>query len=98
MSALPDYDVIVWINYNEFGKKLEKDLLLVVDIEPYDRNEYDGILDMHWGFETWEDALKFSNIVNKYVNNPNVIYLKTSNIKNPDVSMVYKDERYKKSN
>ena len=44
MSVLPDYDVIIWLYYNEIGKNLEKDILSIVDIEPYDRNEYDGFL------------------------------------------------------
>jgi hypothetical protein len=93
MSNLPDYDVIIWINYNKFGEKLEKDILSSVEIEPYDRNEYDDFLDMHWGFENWYDALKFADNLLKFHKNPNVIFMKASNSKNPDASIVYKDEK-----
>jgi hypothetical protein len=93
MSILPDYDVIIWINHNKFGEKLEKDILSSVDIEPYDRNEYDDFLDMHWGFENWYDALKFADNLLKFHKNPNVIFMKASNSKNPDASIVYKDEK-----
>ncbi len=98
MATLPDYDVIVWLYYNKFGEKLEKDILSSVDIEPYDRNEYDGVLDMHWSFETWDDAIRFSKYLQKFVKNPNVIFMKASNTKNSDDSIVYKDERYRKQN
>jgi len=93
MSLLPDYDVIVWLNCNKFGEKLEKDILSSVEIEPYDKSEYDGVLDMHWGFETWDDAIRFSKYLQKFVKNPNLIFMKASDIKNSDVSIVYKDKR-----
>ena len=92
MSKLPDYDFIIWINYNEFGKKVEKDILSIVVFEPYDRNEYAGVLDMHWGFESWDDAVSFSEALKKFVENPNVIFMKASNVKYPDISIIYKDE------
>ena len=65
MSKLPDYDVIIWLNYNPFGKKIEKDILSSVENEPYDRTEYDGVLDMHWSFDTWDEAKIFSNKLKK---------------------------------
>ena len=98
MSILPDYDVIVWLYYNKFGEKLEKDILSSVDIEPYERNEHDGVSDLHWGFGTWDDAVSFSKKLEKFAKNPNVIFLKASNLKNPKASIVYKDERYKNHN
>ena len=96
MSNLPNYDVIIWINYNPFGKKLEEDILSSIDIEPYERSEYDGVLDMHWGFKSLDDAMSFSFKLKDFLNNPNLILLKASDINNPNASIVYKDERYKK--
>ncbi|MBW2251560.1 MAG: hypothetical protein JRF60_13245 [Deltaproteobacteria bacterium] len=98
MSILPDYDVIVWLHYNKFGEKIEKDILSSVGIEPYERYEHDGVLDMHWGFKTWDDAKSFSKKMEQFAKNPNVIFLKASNIKNSSTSIVYKDERYKNHN
>jgi hypothetical protein len=48
---------------------------------------------MHWGFENWYDALKFADNLLKFHKNPNVIFMKASNSKNPDASIVYKDEK-----
>ena len=43
MYKLPDYDVIVWLYTNEFGKKLESEILSSVDIMPYESFESDGV-------------------------------------------------------
>jgi hypothetical protein len=95
MYKLPDYDVIVWLYSNEFGKKLEDEILSSVDIIPYESFESDGVLDMHWGFDDWEGAVHFSKQMKKFVDDPNLILLKASNLKNMDASIVYKDERMK---
>ena len=93
MFKLPDYDVIVWLYFNKFGEKLEEEILSCVDIMPYERFEADGVLDMHWGFESWDEAVLFSEKLKRFIDNPNLILLKASNMKELDSSIVYKDER-----
>ena len=95
MSKLPDCDVIVWLYTNEFGKKLEEEILSNIDIIPYESFESDGVLDMHWGFDDWEEAVHFSKKLKRFINNPSLILLKASNLKNVGVSIIYKDERTK---
>ena len=95
MFKLPDYDVIVWLHTNEFGKKLAEEILSSIDIIPYESFESDGVLDMHWGFDDWEEAVHFSTRLKRFINNPSLILLKTSNLKNIDASIIYKDERTK---
>jgi hypothetical protein len=95
MSKLPDCDVIVWLYTNEFGKKLEEEILSNIDIIPYESFESDGVLDMHWGFDDWEEAVQFSKKLKNFINNPSLILLKASNLKNVGVSIIYKDERTK---
>jgi hypothetical protein len=95
MSKLPDYEVIVWLYTNEFGKKLEEEILSNIDIIPYESFESDGVLDMHWGFDDWEEAVHFSKKLKRFINNPSLILLKASNLKNVGVSIIYKDERTK---
>ena len=95
MFKLPDYDVIVWLYFNEFGKKLTDEILSSVEIMPYESFESGGVLGMHWGFDDWEKAVRFSKKLKKFINNPNLIFLKASNLKNIDTSIVYKDERMK---
>ena len=95
MHKLPDYDVIVWLYFNDFGRKLEEEILSSVDIIPYESFESDGILDMHWGFDDWKEAVHFSKKLKMFIENPNLILLKASNLKNIEASIIYKDERTK---
>jgi hypothetical protein len=95
MFKLPDYDVIVWLYSNKFGEKLEEKILSSIDIMPYESFEHNGVLDMHWGFDTWDEAVHFSLKLKRFINNPNLFFLKASNRKNIDASIVYKDERPK---
>ena len=97
MNKLPDYDVIAWLYSNEFGKILEEEILSSINIMPYESFESDGVLDMHWGFDDWEEALHFSKKLKNFINNPNLILLKASNLNNIDDSIIYKDERMKNS-
>jgi hypothetical protein len=95
MDKLPDYDVIVWLYFNEFGKKLADEILSSVEILPYESFESQGVLDMHWGFDDWKEAVHFSKKLKRFIENPNLILLKASNLKNIETSIIYKDERMK---
>ena len=97
MLKLPDYDVIVWLYASKFGEKLEAEILSSIDMTPYESFESGGVLDIYWGFETWDDAVNFSEKLKKFIDNPNLIFLKASNLKNNETSIVYKDERTKNS-
>ncbi|MFC1820564.1 hypothetical protein ACFLZG_05725 [Thermodesulfobacteriota bacterium] len=43
MFELPDYEIIIWIVGNEFGKKLENDILSTIDIKSYESVNYEGV-------------------------------------------------------
>lgn len=87
-----DYEVIIHIEYNSFGRKLEDQILS--DTTSYyleESTEYEGRKDFHWAFKTWEEALAAGNILRKYCQNPNLLLVKvkTNNQANQK-SVVYK--------
>jgi len=74
---LPDYEVVLHIQYNSFGKKLEEQILS--DTESYELDEsteYEGRKDFHWAFKTWGEALAAGNVLRKYCHNPSLLLLK----------------------
>jgi len=94
MFELPDYEVIVWIVGNKFGKKLEKDILSNIEIIPYESMEYEGVLAIHFDFNTWDKTVNSADKIRKgFIANPNLIFLKAKNRNKEDASIVYKDER-----
>ena len=92
-DVLPDYDVILWIWQSKFSEKLEQEIMTTAGIEPYEQAEMEGVLDLHWGFDNWDDAVRFAERLEKYKDNKNIIYLKASNLKDSSASIVYKENR-----
>ena len=93
MFKLPDYEIILWILCNKFGKKLEKEILSSIDKMPYESMEYQGVLAIHWDFNTWDETVNSTKRVERFIDNPNLIYLKASNRNDENASVVNKDER-----
>jgi hypothetical protein len=93
MFELPDYEIIVWIVGNDFGKKLEKDILLNIGIMPYESIDYEGVLAIHFDFNTWDKTVNSADKIKGFIDNPNLIFLKAKNRNNEDASIIYKDER-----
>jgi len=55
---LPDYEIILWINHNDFGKELEKEILPITrDLEIYDDVEKEGIKSYSWIIPSWVEAM-----------------------------------------
>lgn len=74
---LPDYEVIIHLQYNSFGKRLEGEILLdTANYELDESTEHQGIKDFHWTFKSWNEAVAAGEILKKYCNNPNLILLK----------------------
>lgn len=89
---LPDYEVVIHIQYNSFGKKLEEQILSETQLYELDEStEYEGRKDFHWSFKTWEEALAAGNVLRKYCQNPNLLLLKVKTSKQTDEKpVVYK--------
>jgi len=74
---LPDFEIIVWINYNDFGKKLEKEILPITkDLEVYDNVEKEGKKFYHWIVPSWIQTMVLGGQLKELAENPNLIFLK----------------------
>ena len=74
---LPDFEIIVWIDYNDFGKKLEKEILPITkDLEVYDDIEREGKRVYHWIVSSWLETLALGGKLKRFEENPNLIFLK----------------------
>jgi len=95
---LPDYEVIILLHYNEFGKKLEKDIFSESSSFKLNEScEYQEEKDLHWEFQTWDEAVQAGEFLNKFCSNPNLLLLKVKANYNEEIQpIVYKDLRSKK--
>lgn len=95
----PDFEVLIHIQYNDFGKMLENKILLETSSYDLDEStEYQGVKDYHWSFKTWEEAVSAANSLKKYCDNPNVILLKAKANYNTDIEPVVFKNTITKSN
>jgi hypothetical protein len=97
---LPDYEIILWINYNDFGKKLEKEILPITqELRVYDDVEKEDKRVYHWIVPSWVETMVLGGKLKKFTENPNMIFLKLKANYDPDIKDVtLKDLRkYKKS-
>ncbi|MFH2058339.1 MAG: hypothetical protein ABIJ59_05510 [Pseudomonadota bacterium] len=96
---LPDFELIVWIKYNDFGKKIEKEMLPILkDLKVYEEIEREGIKSCHWIVPSWLEALVLGGKLKELIGNPNLILLKLKANNDPNIQDVtLKDIReYKK--
>ncbi len=86
---LPDFEIIVWIDYNAFGKKLEKEILSVTEaLEIYEEIEMEGKIVYHWIVPSWVEAMVFGGRLKSFTDNPNLIFLKLKANNDPDIQDV----------
>jgi len=93
--SLPDFELIVWINYNDFGKKLEKEILPITkDLRIYEETEYAGVKSYHWIVSSWIETLVIGGKLKDFIGNPNLILLKIKANNDSNIEdITFKDER-----
>ena len=74
MFKLPEYEITIHINVNDFSKSLESNINeLSKDYNLRQSTEYGGRRDYHWGFNTWNEAVLSSEVFKEIIDNPNCI-------------------------
>lgn len=92
---LPDFELIVWINYNEFGKNLEKEILPITkDLIIFEEIDKNGTKSYHWIVPSWIETLVIGGKLKEFIGNPNLIFLKIKANNDSNIEdITFKDER-----
>jgi len=86
---LPDFEIIAWIDYNDFGKKLEKEILSITeDLEIDEEIEREGRKALHWDVPSWVETMVFGGKLKQFTDNPNLIFLKLKANNDPSIQDV----------
>ncbi|MCK5164135.1 MAG: hypothetical protein KAQ72_10465 [Desulfobacula sp.] len=74
---LPDFEIIVWINNNDFGGKLKNGIFAITkDLEVYDYSEAKDKIVYHWVVNSWIQTMVLGGQLKDFIGNPNLIFLK----------------------
>ena len=90
---LPKFSVIVWVRKTEVFEELRNDLVRLVGDEPYESTEYEGMVDLHWGFEEHTKAKQVAESLSESSRRSEVVLLRVSSLDDDIPSLSLKDER-----
>jgi hypothetical protein len=94
MFKLAPYDVVVWHRVHPVSPGLHERIIAQAGRRPDEGIEMQGMCDMHWGFETPQEAIAFAESLLEVASSDDVVVL--SVLARRDESFgrkVYKDRR-----
>ena len=94
MFSLPAYDVVIWHRVQSESADLHEHIIDRAGRPPDEGIEMHGVRDMHWGFETAQEATGFAESLLELAASDDVLVL--SVVASQDVSFrrkVFKDSR-----
>jgi len=94
MPLLPKFDVVVWIMKTNAFPALRDELIGLAADEPDESTEYEGMVDFHWGFDSFAEAESVAAAFTVLRQRPELVLLRLSNCDDPKASFTFKDERH----
>jgi hypothetical protein len=94
MPRLAPFDVVVWIKKTQDFASLRDELIGLAVAEPDESTDYQGMVDFHWGFDTYAEADSLAAAFAMLRERPEIVLLRLSNLENPSASFTFKDARH----
>ena len=90
MFKLPEFEVTVHIDINEFSKSLETQINhLSKDYDLRQSTEYGGRRDYHWAYNSWNDAVLSGEELKVIADNPNCILIEVHANYNDKIESIF---------
>lgn len=96
--TLPDFSVIVWVRDRENFEDLSYEILTASSEPPFSSTKYQGMVDFHFGFNDFSDALSLAKTIEPIARHPDVVVLKVQSRVGGAESVTLKDQRETKQN
>ena len=94
MPILPKFDVIVWIKKTDAFSALRDELISLAVDEPDKSTDYEGMVDFHWGFDSFAEAESVAAALTALREKPELVLLRLSDRDDPRASITFKDDRH----
>jgi hypothetical protein len=94
VSRLPPFDVVVWVKKTDDFPELRDALIGLAVAEPDESTDYEGMVGLHWGFETHVEAENVAAALVALRARPEIVLMRLSNLENPSASFTFKDARH----
>jgi hypothetical protein len=90
---LPKFSVIVWVRKTDEFEAIRNHLVSLVGDEPFESTEYEGTVDLHWGFKEHAEAKQIAESLREISQKPEIVLLRVSSLDDAIASFSLKDER-----
>jgi hypothetical protein len=94
MPPRPRFEVIVWVRKTEAFLGLRDELIGLAADEPDEGTEYEGMVDLHWRFDSFAKAETVAAALTVLRQRPELVLLRLSNCDDPQSSFTFKDARH----
>jgi hypothetical protein len=87
------FDVVVWVRKTDAFPALRDELIGFAVAEPDESTEFEGMVDLHWGFDSLKEAESVAEAMTVLCQRSELVFLRVSNLDDPKASFTFKDER-----
>ena len=85
--------VVVWVRKTDTFKAVKEQMASIAKDEPDESTEFDGMVDLHWRFDSYVKAERLAYSLRKVSHKPEIIVLRLSCYDDVTASVTLKDER-----
>ena len=93
MRELKKSAVVVWVRKTENFKAVKDQMASIAEDRPDESTEFDGMVDLHWRFDSYAEAERLANSLRKLSDKPEIVVLRLSCYDDVTASVTLKDER-----
>jgi hypothetical protein len=93
MEKLKKSAVIVWVRKTEDFKAVKDQMASIAEDRPDESTEFDGMVDLHWRFDSYADAERLANSLREISHKPEIVVLRVSCCDDVTASVTLKDTR-----
>jgi hypothetical protein len=93
MRELKKSAVVVWVRKTDTFKVVKEQMASIAEDEPDESTEFDGMVDLHWRFDSYSEAERLANSLQKLSHKPEIVVLRLSCYDDVTASVTLKDER-----
>ena len=76
MEKLKKSAVIVWVRKTEDFKAVKDQMASIAEDRPDESTEFDGMVDLHWRFDSYAEAERLANSLREISHRPEIVVLR----------------------
>jgi hypothetical protein len=85
--------VVVWVRKTDTFKAVKEQMASIAKDEPDESTEFEGMVDLHWWFDSYAEAERLANSLREVSHKPEIVVLRLSCYDDVAASVTLNDER-----